>query len=76
MLIFLLFSTALKALEALLARVVSTSAFWDGCEEVLRAVCNLVVLSKHPNTILTKICVDILSILNQVDADKTPVTKS
>lgn len=75
MILFLLFQSALKALEALLARVVSTDAFWSGVEQVLRATCDLVILSNHPNTILSKAAADVLAILNDVDAQRSPAPK-
>jgi hypothetical protein len=60
-------------LEQLIANSKVDAVFFSECEKVLKAVFNLIVKSNHPNTVLTKIAVDGLAVLNQVDASVNTV---
>lgn len=59
-----------KMLLALLAHVIAETGILQALESVLKAGCNLIIKANHPNTILTKACVDILVVLAQIDADR------
>jgi len=59
-----------RMLLALLAHVIAETGILQALESVLKVGCDLIIRANHPNTLLTKACVEIKVILGQIDADR------
>ena len=61
-------SAVVWILEQVLSSAKVDAVFFGEIEKVLKAVFDLIIKAGHPNTIITKIAVDGLAVLAQVDA--------
>lgn len=72
MLISFLLAQCEAMLIKLLDQILTADDILLAIEKVLKAICQVIIKANHPSTFLTKACIDILAVCNQLDADRAP----